>query len=85
MSDWYVYILRCSDNTLYAGVTTEPERRLREHNGEIKGGARYTRARQPVRMVWQEVHANRSEACKREAQIKRFSKAAKEKLIAGDT
>lgn len=81
MSDWYVYMLRCSDNTLYTGVTTDPERRLREHNGEVKGGARYTRTRQPVIMVWQEVQANRSEACKREAQIKRISKNAKEKLI----
>ncbi|MDI3323538.1 GIY-YIG nuclease family protein [Pontibacterium granulatum] len=74
-------MLRCADNTLYTGVTTDPERRLREHNGEVKGGARYTRTRQPVTMVWQEVHANRSDACKREAQIKRISKSAKEKLI----
>lgn len=82
MSDWYVYILRCADDTLYTGVTTDPERRLREHNGELKGGARYTRARQPVSMVWQEVHDSRSDACKREAQIKRIPKSAKEKLIA---
>ena len=81
MSDWYVYMLRCADDTLYTGVTTNPERRLREHNGEVKGGARYTRARQPVIMVWQETHANRSAACKREAQIKRISKTAKEQLI----
>lgn len=85
MSDWYVYMLRCADNTLYTGVTTDPERRLREHNGEVKGGARYTRTRQPVTMVWQETHANRSEACKREAQIKRISKTAKEKLITENT
>lgn len=81
MSDWYVYMLRCSDNTLYTGVTTDPERRLREHNGELKGGARYTRSRQPVNMVWTESHPNRSEACKREAQLKRISRLAKEKLI----
>jgi len=85
MSDWYVYMLRCADDTLYTGVTTDPERRLREHNGEVKGGARYTRTRQPVTMVWQEAHANRSEACKREAQIKRISKTAKEKLITENT
>ncbi|WP_370277361.1 GIY-YIG nuclease family protein [Pontibacterium sp.] len=78
-------MLRCADNTLYTGVTTDPERRLREHNGEVKGGARYTRTRQPVTMVWQEAHANRSEACKREAQIKRISKTAKEKLIIENT
>lgn len=85
MSDWYVYMLRCADNTLYTGVTTDPERRLREHNGEVKGGARYTRTRQPVTMVWREAHVNRSEACKREAQIKRISKTAKEKLITENT
>lgn len=81
MNSWFVYILRCADDTLYTGVTTDPVRRLREHNGEIKGGARYTRTRQPVAMIWQESQPNRSEACKREAYVKRLSRSAKLRLI----
>ena len=49
---WYVYLMRCSDNSLYTGVTTDPERRVREHNGELKGkGAKYTRTRRPVTLA----------------------------------
>lgn len=83
MKSWFVYILCCADDTLYTGVTTDPVRRLREHNGEIRGGARYTRCRQPVAMIWQESQPNRSEACKREAQLKRLPRAAKLRLIRG--
>ncbi|MGB0189286.1 MAG: GIY-YIG nuclease family protein, partial [Aequoribacter sp.] len=53
-SSWIVYILNCADGTLYTGVTTDVERRLRQHNGEIVGGARYTRVRRPVAIVWQQ-------------------------------
>ncbi len=81
MSQWYVYILCCADSSLYTGVTTDPQRRLREHNGELKGGARYTRVRQPVELVYQESQPDRSAACKREAEIKKLSRAAKKKLI----
>lgn len=84
MKSWFVYILCCADDTLYTGVTTDPVRRLREHNGEIRGGARYTRSRQPVSMIWHESQPNRSEACKREAQLKRLSRAAKLRLIRGE-
>ncbi|MEG1610852.1 MAG: GIY-YIG nuclease family protein, partial [Bilophila sp.] len=48
---WYVYLLRCADETLYCGVTTDMTRRLAEHNGLQAGGARYTRARRPVRVA----------------------------------
>jgi putative endonuclease len=80
-AQWYVYLLRCADHTLYTGVTTDCKRRLRQHNGEIKGGAKYTRVRQPVVLVWKERCENRSKACQREAQIKKLSRANKLKLI----
>jgi putative endonuclease len=80
-SPWSVYILRCADNSLYTGVTTDLKRRLDEHNGLVKNGAKYTRNRQPVALVYQENAGSRSEACKRESAIKRLSKPQKEELI----
>ncbi len=77
---WYVYILRCADGTLYTGVTTDPARRLREHNAGGKLGARYTRARRPVALIHQEPAASRAEACRREAAIKRMNREAKHAL-----
>ena len=76
---YYVYILRCSDDTLYTGITTDPERRLREHNEGP--GAKYTRSRRPVEMVYTETAADRSEASKRETEIKKFSRAQKLEMI----
>lgn len=76
---WYVYILKCADNTLYTGVTTDMERRLKEHNHE-KTGAKYTRARRPVSLVYQETYLTRSEATRREAELKKLSKVEKLKL-----
>ena len=81
-SDWIVYILRCKDDSLYTGITIDMERRLLEHNGDNRLGSRYTRARRPVTLVYQEQVASRSLAAKREAQIKQLSKADKELLIA---
>ncbi len=77
---WFVYLLRCSDGSLYAGVTTDPLRRLREHNSG-KGSA-YTRARRPVLLVFQERHPSRSSALRREAEIKRWPHLKKERLCA---
>ncbi len=82
-SSWYVYLLECADGTLYAGVTTDPSRRLRQHNGELVGGARYTRARRPVRMVYQEACADRQAACRREAEIRTYSRRRKLNLLKG--
>ncbi len=80
-SRWYVYILRCADNSLYTGVTKDYERRLAEHNLDSKKAAKYTRARRPVVMVYVELASNRSNACQREASIKRLTSAQEESLV----
>jgi putative endonuclease len=81
---WWVYIVQCKDQTLYTGITTNLKRRLLEHNGKgptaVKG-AKYTRARRPVKMVYEETCENRSEACKREAVIKKLTRTNKFNLI----
>ena len=83
-SPWYVYILRCADSTLYTGVTTDTERRTKEHNGNNKLGAKYTRTRRPVQLAYSEACEDRSSACKREAEIKKLSRKAKLNLIASN-
>ena len=85
MNDWIVYILRCSDNSLYTGITRQLERRLNEHNHDNKLAAAYTRARRPVKLIHQETYADRSSASKREAEIKKMTKPEKEKLVTGGT
>lgn len=84
MSSWFVYILRCADTSLYTGITTSLERRTREHN-EGRAGAKYTKVRRPVELVYSEVAANRSEASRREAEIKRMSRADKLLLVQRDS
>lgn len=81
MTQWYVYLLRCADGSLYAGVATNLERRLKQHNGELAGGARYTRGRRPVQLVWQDSCDSRSSAQGREAEIKGLSRRQKMRLI----
>ena len=83
--DWdalyYVYILECADGTLYTGITNCLERRVKKHNaGE---GAKYTRGRTPVKLVWFEQVLNRSLALKREAAIKKLSRSQKLRIIEG--
>lgn len=77
---WFVYLLRCADGTLYAGITTDLTRRLAEHNGSGGAGARYTRARRPVELVYSEMACSRAAAARREAAIKRLDRAAKRAL-----
>lgn len=77
---WFVYIVECADTSFYAGITTDIERRLHEHNG-TSNGARYTRAKRPVKLVYSENANNRSEASKREYAIKQMTRKQKEKLI----
>ncbi len=78
-SKWFVYILRCADGTLYTGVTTDLTRRVAEHNGEsAKGrGAKYTKARRPVGLVYSDSADSRSAAQKREFQLRNLSRAEK--------
>ncbi len=80
-STWYIYILLCADDSLYTGITTDCERRLKEHNESPLLGAKYTRTRRPVAMVWREGAASRSLAAKREYAIKRLSRAKKLALL----
>jgi putative endonuclease len=78
---FYCYILECSDGTYYTGWTTDPDRRLNQHN---KGqGSRYTRARRPVHLVYLEDQPDRSSAQKRERRLKTYSRDRKLKLIDG--
>ena len=79
---WFVYLVRCSDGSFYAGVTTDLERRVRQHNGEIVGGATYTRARRPVVLAWYEVCEDRSVAQRREYSVRRLSRREKQRLAA---
>jgi len=80
---WQVYILECADGSLYTGIARDLERRLSQHNGQLAGGPRYTRGRRPVRLRWSESAADRSLALRREAAIKRLSRALKLALIDG--
>lgn len=76
----YVYILKCSDNTYYTGYTNDVTRRIKLHN-EGKG-AKYTRGRTPVQLVYEEMYETKTEALKREYEIKQLRRTEKERLIA---
>lgn len=80
-SEWFVYIVQCADSTFYTGITTDVARRVREHN-EASVGARYTRVRRPVMLVYSESALDRSAAAKREAQIKKLPRSGKMALLA---
>lgn len=77
---YYLYILKCADETLYTGITTDIERRMREHNSS-KVGAKYTRVRRPVELVHLAKYKDRSAASVEEARIKKLSRAEKLKLF----
>jgi len=77
----FVYLLRCADDTLYCGWSTDPDRRWREH--QAGRASRYTRSRRPVQLVWTSAHPGRSEAMREEARIKRLTAAGKRALVAG--
>lgn len=76
---WFIYIVRCSDQTLYTGVTNDLETRIKTHNSGK--GAKYTRPRLPVKLVYSEKAIDQSTACKREWEIKQLSRTKKQKLI----
>ncbi len=81
MASWFVYVVRCRDGSLYTGISTDVEARVARHNDG--SGARYTRARRPVRLLYTERKRNRSYALRREAAIKSLSRAEKIDLVAG--
>ena len=77
---WFVYLVRCQDTTFYCGIAKDLNRRLEEHNSTDKG-AKYTRGRRPVKLVYTEKAATRAQATQREGQIKRMTRAEKMALI----
>ncbi len=81
MVQWTVYVLRCRDDSLYTGVTTDIERRVNEHNSDNKLAASYTRSRRPVKLVYTEACDDHSQALKREMGIKKLKRKQKEALI----
>ena len=78
---WYLYILRCGDGSLYTGITTDVEKRLEAHRGGK--GAKYTRGRLPLELVYREECGSHSEALKREIAVKQLTREEKQRLIAG--
>lgn len=74
---WYVYLLNCADDSYYTGITTDPKRRLQEHNENDKKAAKYTRARRPLKMVYFELCQSRSDAAVREYEIRKLSRKKK--------
>lgn len=81
---YYFYIVRCSDNTLYCGMTSNIEKRLREHNSVGSRGAKYLRARKPVHLIYHEIFPDIKSAMNRELQVKKWTKIKKEALISGN-
>ncbi|HEY4479550.1 MAG TPA: GIY-YIG nuclease family protein [Candidatus Paceibacterota bacterium] len=81
MPVWFTYIVRCVDGSLYTGISTDVEQRVRRHNDGQ--GAAYTRSHRPVILVWTEEAESESAARKREAQIKGWSRQQKENLVKG--
>ncbi|KKT89335.1 MAG: hypothetical protein UW95_C0001G0104 [Parcubacteria group bacterium GW2011_GWC1_45_14] len=79
-SMYYLYILECSDGSLYTGIAVDVEKRLAEHN-DSRRGAKYTKARRPVKLVFSKKFKNRSAASKEEARIKNLSRKEKLELI----
>ncbi|MDD5032137.1 MAG: GIY-YIG nuclease family protein [Patescibacteria group bacterium] len=77
---WYVYIVKCKDKTLYTGVTTDLKRRIKEHNDSVLG-AKYTKGRRPVKLIYSVRKKNKSLAQKEECRIKKLSRAKKFKII----
>lgn len=78
---FYVYIVKCADGSLYTGKTNDLPRRLLQHNGELLGGAKYTRNKRPVELVFYEKYPTNTLAFHREAEIKRLSREEKFNLI----
>jgi putative endonuclease len=81
MNSYSVYVVRCSDGTLYTGVAQDVKQRIKEHNSGRAVGAKYTRSRTPVRLAYREDGYTHSEALSREYAVKQLTREEKEKLI----
>lgn len=75
--EFTLYILLCNDKSLYTGITTNLEKRVKQHNGVLKGGAKYTQSKRPVKVIYSEKYETRSQALKREIIIKKLSRQDK--------
>lgn len=78
---YFFYILRCADNALYCGITTDLERRAQEHNSDPRKGAKSLRGKKPVVLVYSEEHPDLQSALKREREVKKWTKQKKERLV----
>lgn len=83
MKKWFVYMVRCRDNSLYTGISVDIEQRVKNHNHPRKG-AKYTRKRQPVTLVWWIPSESHSQALRLERAIKKLRKTQKEQIITGN-
>lgn len=81
LKSYYTYIVECSDGTYYIGMTTDLAQRLKQHNGELSGGAKYTHTRRPVQLKYTEQHMTFKEAAHREYQLKKLPRKKKAQLI----
>ncbi len=81
MSDWYLYLVRCQDGSLYTGISTDVARRFAQHRGEGDAGSKYLKGRAPLALVFQKNLGSKSLALKVERKVKKLSKARKEELI----
>ncbi|GAB59269.1 GIY-YIG nuclease family protein [Rheinheimera nanhaiensis] len=82
MSNWYLYMVQTAAGVLYTGISTDPARRLRQHSGQLAGGAKALRGKGPLQLVYQQPLADKSAAAKAEYQLKQLPRAAKRALIA---
>lgn len=78
---YFFYMVRCADDSLYCGIATDVERRVKEHNSDSGKGAKYLRSKRPVVLVYTEEYPDRSSALKREYEVKQWPKTKKESLI----
>ena len=85
MTSWYVYLLKTASNTLYTGITTDPKRRMRQHSGAIKGGAKALRGKTPLSFYCIFEVSNKSQALRLEAWIKQRNRQAKEALVRAES
>jgi len=80
-NSWFIYMVRCVDNSLYTGIAKDVERRIHEHNSNDTLGAKYTKGRRPVELVYQEACESRSAATRREYEIRQLGRKGKEELL----